>query len=119
MKKALATATIAIIFATPITGFAADSMPGMKHDMGDMSGMKHETATSPMSEGVIKKIDKTAGKLTLTHGPLQNLGMPGMTMVFKVKDAAWLEKLKTGDKIRFVAEDLNGTLTVTSYEPAK
>ena len=119
MKTALITLTTALILAAPITGFAADSMPGMKHDMGDMSGMKHDTAASPMSEGVVKKIDKAAGKITLAHGPLQNLGMPGMTMAFKVKDAAWLDQYKVGDKIRFVAEDINGALTVIRCESAK
>jgi Cu(I)/Ag(I) efflux system protein CusF len=67
-----------------------------------------------MSEGEIKKVDKDGGKLTIKHGELKNLGMPGMTMVFRTKDAGMLEKVKQGDKVRFVAEKVDGALTVTA-----
>jgi Cu/Ag efflux protein CusF len=76
-------------------------------------------AQAEMSDGEIKKVDKEAGKLTIKHGELKNLGMPGMTMVFKAKDAAMLDKVKEGDKVRFVAEKVGGALTVTSIEAAK
>jgi Cu/Ag efflux protein CusF len=66
----------------------------------------------------VKKVDKAQGKLTLQHGPLENLDMPAMTMVFRVKDAAWLGRLKAGDNIRFMAEKLNGAYTVTRIEAA-
>jgi Cu/Ag efflux protein CusF len=69
-----------------------------------------------LSEGVVKKVDKAQGKLTLRHGPLENLGMPGMTMVFRVQDAAWLEQVKPGDDIRFLAGRVNGVFTVTTLE---
>lgn len=69
-----------------------------------------------MSEGEIKKVDKDGGKLTIKHGDLKNLGMPGMTMVFRTKDAAMLEQVKQGDKVRFVAEKVDGALTVTAIE---
>jgi Cu/Ag efflux protein CusF len=72
-----------------------------------------------MSDGEIKKVDKEAGKLTIKHGELKNLGMPGMTMVFKVKSPAMLGKIKEGDKVRFVAEQVAGALTVTAIEAAK
>jgi Cu/Ag efflux protein CusF len=67
-----------------------------------------------MSEGEVRKVDSAAGKLTLRHGPLSNLKMPGMTMVFRVKDPRWLSELKVGDKVRFVAERVDGNLTVTA-----
>lgn len=72
-----------------------------------------------MSDGEVKKIDKSAGKLTIKHGPLENLGMPAMTMVFKVKDPAMLASIKQGDKISFVAEKINGSLTLTRLEGSK
>lgn len=74
------------------------------------------TASAQMSEGEIRKVDKAAGKVTIKHGPLQNLGMPGMVMVFRVKDPAWLDQMKAGDKIRFLAEKVNGLFTVVQYE---
>ncbi|BBP02754.1 hypothetical protein TPL01_01860 [Sulfuriferula plumbiphila] len=71
----------------------------------------------PLIDGEVKKVDKDAGKLTLKHGPITNLGMPAMTMVFRVKDAAMLEQVKNGDKIRFAADKVGGALTVMHLEP--
>ena len=74
---------------------------------------------APMSDGEVKKIDKEAGKITLKHGPLANLDMPPMTMVFRVKDPAMLDQVKVGDKVSFVAEKVAGQLTVTHIEPLR
>jgi Cu(I)/Ag(I) efflux system protein CusF len=71
---------------------------------------------APLSEGEVRKIDKAAGKLTIKHGPLENLGMPAMTMVFRVKDAATFDQVKPGDRIRFLAEKVDGIITVTKLE---
>lgn len=71
---------------------------------------------APLSEGEVRKIDKAAGKLTIKHGPLDNFGMPAMTMVFRVKDAATLDQVKPGDRIRFLAEKVDGVITVTKLE---
>ena len=72
-------------------------------------------ATS-FAEGEIKKIDKSAEKITIKHGPLTSLNMPPMTMVFRVKDAAMLDQVKSGDKVKFIAEKINGALTVTTLQ---
>jgi Cu/Ag efflux protein CusF len=90
--------------------------------MGSIAHAQQASATAAqteMSDGEIKKVDKDAGKLTIKHGELKNLGMPGMTMVFKVKSPAMLDKIKEGDKVRFVAEKVGGALTVTAIEAAK
>ncbi len=71
-----------------------------------------------LSDGEIRKVDKDAKKLTIKHGPLQNLDMPAMTMVFQVKDAGVLEQVKAGDKVRFSAEKVGGQYTVTRIEAA-
>lgn len=71
------------------------------------------------SSGEVKQVDKATGKLTIKHGPLVNLDMPAMTMVFKAKDAALLEKVKPGDKIEFVAERVNGALQVSTVNVVK
>jgi Cu(I)/Ag(I) efflux system periplasmic protein CusF len=83
----------------------------------------HSTAsaenTSPMADGEIRKIDKDAGKITIRHGEIKSLDMPAMTMVFRVKDPAMLERIQPGDKIKFSAEKIGGQYTVTGFEPAK
>jgi len=73
-------------------------------------------AADAMSTGEVRKIDKSTGKMTIKHGPLANVGMDAMTMVFRVKDKAMLDQVKVGDKINFVAEEPNGQLTVTRLE---
>ena len=69
-----------------------------------------------LTEGEVRKVDKDAKKLTIKHEPLQNLDMPAMTMVFKVKDRAMLEQVKAGDKVKFHAEKIGGAFTVTAIE---
>ncbi|WP_293776936.1 copper-binding protein [uncultured Oxalicibacterium sp.] len=76
----------------------------------------HASAEAGMSHGEIKKIREDLGKITIKHGPLENLGMPGMTMVFLVKDLAMLAQVKEGDRIRFVADKIDGVYTVTRME---
>lgn len=72
-----------------------------------------------MTAGVVKKVDKDAGKVTITHEPTEKQGMPKMTMVYRVKDPSMLDRLKEGDRINFAAEQVNGAYTVTRIEPAK
>jgi Cu/Ag efflux protein CusF len=78
-----------------------------------------QTAAADMAEGEVRKIDKENRKITLKHGPLKSLDMPPMTMVFQVADAALLDKVKVGDKVRFSATNPGGKLTVTEIQPAK
>ena len=75
--------------------------------------------TTAKSEGEIRKIDKESRKITLKHGPIVNLDMPGMTMVFRVAEPAMLDKMKVGDKVRFVADKVDGAFTVTAIEAAR
>jgi Cu(I)/Ag(I) efflux system periplasmic protein CusF len=77
--------------------------------------------TKDMVEAEVRKVDKEAKKVTLKHGPIKNLDMPGMTMVFQVRDASLFDKLTAGDKIMFTAEQLQGAFVVTGVEkvPAK
>ena len=78
-------------------------------------------AMKDAAEAEVRKIDKDAKKITLKHGPIKNLDMPGMTMVFQVKDAALLDKLAQltpGEKIMFTAEQQQGAFVVTGAEKA-
>lgn len=72
-----------------------------------------------LSEGQVRKVDKSAKKITIKHGPLANLDMPPMTMVFQVKDPAMLDQVKVGDKIKFDAEKVGGAFRVTKIEPVR
>lgn len=63
-------------------------------------------------EGEVRRINEVEGKVTLRHGPLPNLDMPGMTMVFTAKDPAILKGIRVGEKVNFVAESANGVFYV-------
>lgn len=116
MKKASKLLLVlAAAAAVPMFSLAAESANQAK----ESADSAQKAAAAPMSDGEIKKVDKDAGKITIKHGPLANLDMPGMTMVFRVKDAAMLDQVKAGDKVKFNAEKKNGALTVTAIEAVK
>ena len=80
---------------------------------------KAKAASAPLTAGEVKKVDREAKKVTIQHGPIENLKMPPMTMVFRVKDPAMLEGLEPGAKIRFRAEEADGGYLVTRLQKAK
>ena len=112
MKQAnqfLAAALLSLAALVPATGMAqATAEPG-----------KSTTAAASMTDGEVRKIDKDAGKITIKHGDIKHLEMPGMTMVFTAKDKALLDKTQVGEKIRFMVVSEGGKMVVTAIEPAK
>ena len=81
------------------------------------AALPHAQATT--TEGEVRKVDTAQRKITLKHGEIKNLDMPPMSMVFAVKDPALLGKVKVGDKVRFAADKIDGTYTVTAIEVAR
>ena len=110
----LAHIVAAAAFAATALMANAQSAPGSAAD----HAAHHPAAATaaPQSEGEVRKIDKEQGKMTLRHGPLQNLDMPAMTMVFKAADPKLLEGLNEGDKVKFTAERVNGAIAVTAIQ---
>jgi Cu/Ag efflux protein CusF len=72
-----------------------------------------------MTEGVVQSLDKSRGVMTLKHGEITNMAMPAMIMAFNVADKKMLDKVKTGDKVRFHVENVGNAPTVTRIEPSK
>jgi Cu(I)/Ag(I) efflux system periplasmic protein CusF len=72
-----------------------------------------------MTDGEIRKVDREAKKLTIKHGEIKSLDMPPMTMVFQVKDVDMLDKVKVGDKVRFVVQKSDTGFVVTDILAAK
>ena len=68
------------------------------------------------NEGQVMEVDKKAGEITIWHGPLPELSMDPMSMVFIVADAALLERVRKGDRVRFKAGLVNGRFAVMSIE---
>jgi Cu(I)/Ag(I) efflux system protein CusF len=113
---------VSLAFATSAPFAISAYAQAMDHSkMGGMNmpAMKMDAVPASMTEGEVRKIDKEAKKITLKHGDIKNLDMPGMTMVFQVKEAALLDKVKAGDNVMFTAEKADGAIVVTAIESAK
>src|SRR5688500_15150471 len=106
----------AILAIATATAFGAQAQPA---PAASSTPAARSSSAAPQSDGEVRKVDREQGKLTLRHGPLQNLDMPAMTMVFRVADPKMLDTLKEGDKVRFAAQAVNGAITVTSIQPAE
>ena len=106
---------LSFFLAVAILGHAAPAAPQSAADHA-----RHDATivaqAATLTDGEIRRVDKEAKKLTIKHGPIQNLDMPAMTMVFQVKDPAMLDQVKAGEKIRFEAEKIGGAYTVTRIE---
>ena len=118
MKKTTTVFALASLFALAAPSFAA-AHGGAPKDMPEAKKEMPKAAMVDMSEGEIRKVDVDNKKITIKHGVIKNLDMPGMTMVFQVKDPAMVDRVKPGDKVRFTAEKLNGAIVVTDIQMAK
>ena len=113
MKRIIGIAAAALLGATALMSQGSLAQPAMNHGAMPMN------AEHALSDGEVRKIDKEAGKITIKHGPIKHLDMPPMSMVFTAKDKTLLDKVKPGDKIRFMAVDEGGKLVVTDIQLAK
>jgi Cu(I)/Ag(I) efflux system protein CusF len=114
VKSQLVTLVAALVALTPLA-----TLGQVDHSQHMAPAKAAAPAMGPMTNGVVKKVDMARSELTIAHEDIKNLDMPKMTMTFRVKDPAWLKKMKDGDRIRFVADMVKGELTVVAYEIAK
>ena len=78
------------------------------------NGLKAQAA---LTDGVVTKVDTSANKITIKHGPMKKFDMEdSMTMVYAVKDPALLAGVKAGDKVKFDADNVNGQFVVTTIK---
>ena len=109
-----------IIVVTLAAAACAGAMPAYaQHVHATATSVGTTTAAPALTyiEGVVKRVDRAGGRVTIAHEAITNLDMPRMTMTFRVRDAHWLEQMKEGAHIRFAAESPNGVLTVVAYQP--
>ncbi|WP_237174026.1 copper-binding protein [Paracandidimonas lactea] len=95
-----------------------NSANGMKMDMGASADPTKSTKSmnNALDDGVVKKVDRQTGMVSIEHGELKTVGMPAMTMAYKAKDEAMVKRAKEGEKVKFRLENLNGTYTITALE---
>jgi Cu(I)/Ag(I) efflux system periplasmic protein CusF len=111
MKKLASTIIALSVFTISTTSYAASH--------ASVPASAATVVSLPMADAEIRKIDLENKKITLKHGEIKNLDMPGMTMVFQVKNIAMLENIKAGDKVMFTADKVDGVFMVISIEKAK
>jgi len=109
--------TTLLLATTLVLPAAAATAEDAHHEPGAV--VAQANANAALTDGEIRKVDKDAKKITIKHGPIRNLDMPAMTMVFQVKDPDMLGQVKAGDKVKFAAESLGGAFTVTKIEAAR
>ena len=115
-------ATMTLLLAATVASspaFSQSSSEHLSHHAAGTATTSPAAAAAAMSDGEVRKVDKEQRKITLKHGPIANLDMPPMTMVFRAADPAMVDRVKAGDKVRFSAEKVGGEYTVTRIEPSE
>jgi len=73
-------------------------------------------AAAPSSDvkGEVRRVDHDGGRITLKHGPIPELELPAMTLVYRVQDKTLIVPLKPGDSVVFTADRIDGQYVVVS-----
>ena len=115
MNKLLLVLVMVAVGAT--TAAYAQSTASAEKPSHDQGTRQAAAAAAPQTDGEIRKVDVAAQKITVRHGPIENLGMSAMTMVFRVRDLSFLSQVKPGDKVKMRVESINGALTIVDLQP--
>jgi Cu/Ag efflux protein CusF len=95
---------------------ATDTTRPHLHDHPAAQAPAPANAAAPATTGEVRKVDIAAQKITIKHGPIDNLGMSAMTMVFRVSDPAMLTAVKSGDQVKMTVERVDGALTIVALQ---
>ena len=116
-RIALATLTVGFALIGAASAQTAEPSSAPTETAAPASAAQAQPASgAEMTEGEVRRVDKDNKKITIKHGPLKALDMPGMTMVFGVKDDTVLDKVQPGEKVQFQAEKIDGKFVVTAIE---
>jgi Cu/Ag efflux protein CusF len=108
---------LALVASAAVAGQATDATGQHAHDHpAATAASPTDAAAAAQTEGEVRKVDVAAQKLTVKHGRIENLGMSPMTMVFRVKDPAFLAQVKPGDQIKMRVERIDGALTIVALQ---
>jgi Cu/Ag efflux protein CusF len=113
MKNIKSHLIVAALFAAISVSYAAT------HATAPVASASTMASALPMVSAEVRKVDLENKKISLKHGEIKNLDMPGMSMVFQVKNVTMLENIKAGDKVMFTADKVDGAFMVMSIEKAK
>jgi Cu(I)/Ag(I) efflux system protein CusF len=116
-RRSFLTRLVVVALLGAFAAFAWRSLPDAPRREAERGGHDaHAGDPAFLAEGVVLELDRGAGKVTISHGPLQNLGMPPMTMGFAVTERAVLDTLQPGVRVRFHADVVGGVFMASRIE---
>jgi Cu/Ag efflux protein CusF len=116
MKKLIGALLVAALAA--FAWFSLPPAPRLDAEKAAGGHAGHGGDPMALAHGTVLAVDRSANNITISHGPVPHLGMPPMTMGFRVVDPALLATIKAGDEVRFHVDAIGGALTVTRIERA-
>ena len=114
MKRALMVAAIFILVPPALA--QSSGMKGMETRDMPMKKGDQKAGEVHKGKGTVKSVDVTKGTVSLSHDPIQSMNWPAMTMTFKAKDKAMLEKVKAGAKVEFSFEQSGKEYVITDIK---
>ena len=120
MRHTITTSLLFVALAQSGLALADKHGSGMDHSSMQMQGGQSMQMQTHMAHGTVNSIDMQHGKFNVTHGPIESLGWPAMTMDFTAKDPAMLKHLKPGQKVKFgIVKEAPKKFVVTDVMPVK
>jgi Cu(I)/Ag(I) efflux system protein CusF len=102
--KTLRSTTIALLTLLSATIFAhADGISGMNMKDAPMSNQMANQMNGKVHHGIgtVQKVDTANSRITISHGPINSIQWPPMTMTFAVQNKKLLDQVVAGEKIEF------------------
>jgi len=111
VKRILILAALSILVLPALAQMKGMEMKDMPMKTGE--GKASETHKG---KGTVKSVDAQKGTVNLAHDPIKSLNWPAMSMNFKAKDKAMLEKVKVGSKVEFSFEQSGKDYVITDIK---
>jgi Cu(I)/Ag(I) efflux system protein CusF len=100
MRKLLIPVLVCLMAAT-----AAQAQPGGGRGRGGPPpSAAKKRPTTPEFIGVVKAIDATTGRLTISYDAVESINWPSGTQPFPVAKSAMLQGVTVGEKVRFTLD---------------
>lgn len=110
-------ALVAALLSVACTEDGSDG--SASRETGNMPNMPEQAhnGAAHNAMGTVNSVDAATGTVNISHGPIESIGWPAMTMNFRLADPALAASLKPGQHVRFAFKTDQGSATVTEIVP--